>query len=429
MQAFKVGPDYLDPTYLTIASGRPCYNLDAWMADTEYARGLFVRATQDADVAIVEGVMGLFDGADVNSLSGSTAEMAITLDAPVILVVNVHGMARTLAALVKGFSEFEPELRVGGVIANHCGSARHTEGLAEALAHAKLPPLVGGITRGAFPALPSRHLGLVTATDAIVNTDLLDSLATALESHVSLDAVLAAAEQAPPLSAEIPGDVPQTCDRVRIGVAYDAAFHFYYQDNLEALERHGAEIVRFSPLSDDYLPDGLDAIYIGGGYPEEHAASLAANRSMMQSVREFATGGKPVYGECGGLMYLGEGIETLDGTYHELVGLVPVRTRMLERLRSLGYAEVTLRADSLFGPEGTVLRGHEFHYSELIDNPVGRPECNAVYETRKRRTDAVEHEGYQVGHVLVSYVHLHFASQPDAVKHFLSTIATCRTST
>ncbi len=420
VQTFKVGPDYLDPTYHSIVSGKPCYNLDGWMTNREYVRQLFIRSTADADIAVVEGVMGLFDGANPDDLEGSTAETALWLDAPVILVVNVHGLARSLAPIVKGYDEFEPGLELAGVVANWCGSTRHGEMLAVALEYSGLPELVGAIPRGAFPELPGRHLGLVTADSQILTSETVAALGEALERHADVGTLVEIAARAAPLQEAEQESGPSIRRRkVRLGVAYDAAFHFYYVDNLEALEEHGCELVRFSPLAEQTLPHRLDALYIGGGYPEEFAEQLATNKGMLESVRAFAATGKPIYGECGGLMYLSRGIETLEGRLHNLVGLLPARTRMLDRLKSLGYVETILAEDSLFGAKGSRLRGHEFHYSELLNDPAEDSAWKAIYRAKRRRSGAAVPEGYQNGRVLVSYVHMHFASRPEAVKHFI----------
>ncbi len=410
VQTFKAGPDFLDPTWLARASGRPCYNLDGWMCGRPYAENLLRRATCGADIAVIEGVMGLFDGAEPAALAGSTAELARWLDAPVLLVVNAHGMARSVAATISGFARFEPGVTVAGVIANSCGSERHAAWIAESLRAADLPPLMGTLPRGTLPSLPSRHLGLVAAPAA----PNFDEFADAAERHLAPDAILAMAQSAPPIAE--PESSPAASETtVRLGVAEDAAFYFYYPDNLEALEAAGAELVRFSPLSDPCLPAGLDGLYIGGGYPEEHAAALSANAGMLASVREFAASGRPVYAECGGLMFLSQGIETLDGVRHGMVGVLPVRTRMLPRRKALGYVETSPEQDSLFAGQGACMRGHEYHYSEIINSGDWRP----AYRLRRRRDASAVAEGFQRGRILASYVHLHFASYPDAARRFV----------
>lgn len=424
VQTFKVGPDFLDPTYLTLASDRPCYNLDGWMTNKAYVHSLFLEKAASADIAVIEGVMGLFDGSDPVDPAGSTAEIATWLDAPVLLVVNAHGVARSLAALVKGYSEFDPSLRVAGVVANHCGSERHGDWLAESLNAFGLPRAVATVPRSAFPGLPSRHLGLVTADARNVPEQLLEALGEALERYGRVDEILRIARSAPAISkTSVPLEKADKATRLRLGLAYDAAFHFYYRDNLEALEAHGCELVLFSPIRDKVLPEGLDGLYIGGGYPEEYAEALARNTTMLESVRRFAEEGKLVYAECGGLMYLANGIECGDAARHLLVGLLPQWTRMLDRRKALSYVEVTLTQDSLFGKQGERLRGHEFHYSELIGNATDDGGWNHPYSVKRRRSNAAISEGFQRGRVLASYVHAHFASRPSTVEHFVSACA------
>jgi cobyrinic acid a,c-diamide synthase len=424
VQTFKVGPDFLDPTYLSLASGRPCYNLDGWMTNEQYVRNLFLEKCADADIAVIEGVMGLFDGSDPVDSSGSTAEVAVWLDAPVLLVVNAHGVARSLAALVKGYAEFDPALTIGGIVANHCGSNRHGEWLKESLNAFGLPQAVAAVPRGAFPELPSRHLGLVTADARNVPERLLEALGEALESHSSVDEILRIARSASPLR-KIPTivETSENAKRLRLGLAYDAAFHFYYNDNLEALEAHGCEIVPFSPLQDKSLPERLDGLYFGGGYPEEYAEALAENAAMLESIRKFAEEGKLVYAECGGLMYLAQGIECRDERRHALAGLLPQWTRMLDRRKALSYVEVTLTRDSLLGKRSEVLRGHEFHYSELVGHPSEEGGWSRPYSVKRQRSDVSVFEGFQRGRVLASYVHAHFASRPGAVEHFVGACA------
>jgi cobyrinic acid a,c-diamide synthase len=421
IQTFKVGPDFLDPSYLTVASGRPCYNLDGWMTRKEYVLELFHRTTEDTDMAVIEGVMGLFDGSDPATSEGSTAEMACWLDAPVLLVVNVHGMARSLAAIVKGCVEFERNLRIVGIVANHSGSDHHKEWLAQSLESAFLPPLLGAIPRGTLPTLPSRHLGLITADSQNLSPKILDELADGLEKCISVDAIVQKARNALPLS--IPGptlEAKPRRKRVSVGMAYDKAFHFYYPDNLDEFTFQGCDLVRFSPLEDRELPKDLNGLYLGGGYPEEYAEALANNLEMLEAIRQFARKGLPVYAECGGLMYLTRGIETARGKRYSMVGLLPVWSRMLDCLKSLGYVEVTLTEDSLWGERGAVFRGHEFHYSELMGDPLEDGLWTSVYRLRHRRPKTLAAEGFQQGHVLATYIHLHWASLPETVGTFIN---------
>ena len=419
VQPFKVGPDFLDPTYLTRAAGRTCYNLDGWMTSREYIWQLFTRVSGDADIAIVEGVMGMFDGSDPENNSGSTAEIAAWLGAGTILVVNSHGLARSIAPLVKGFAEFDPSVKLVGVIANYAGSTRHRAWMEAALEAENLPPLFGAVTRDSLPKLPSRHLGLVTADPQTLPESVIDKLASACEEYLDIDAIIAAAAPSE-LSASDSSPVSKTKQPVRIGAACDAAFHFAYPDNLEALVDAGAEVVFFSPLEDERIPDGLGGLYFPGGYPELFAAKLAANKTMLASIRAFGDSGGVVFGECGGLMYLGQAIVDSDGTEHEMVGLAPVTTRKLDNLRTLGYVEVTFGEDCLWGSAGEKLRGHEFHYSEIVAEDFEAQGWHRVYSLSRRRNQEAQAEGFARGNMLVSYVHLHWASSPQAAAAFVN---------
>ncbi len=424
VQTYKVGPDYLDPGHLARVSGRPCYNLDSWMSDHDYLRDLLARTGRDADICLVEGVMGLFDGSSSTGLSGSSAEIAALLDIPVVLVVNSHGMARSVAALVAGYHNFEEQVRLAGVIANRCGSKRHVELLEEALAHAGLPGLVGAIPRDGLPQLSSRHLGLVSADEQQLSDDLINQLALAAERAVNLDLLLVNARTASSLrepSVRQQGEAASPS--VRLGVARDAAFQFYYADLFNQLEARGCEPVFFSPLEDGSLPAELDGIYLGGGYPEVYAGKLAANQGMLDAVRAFCASGKPVYAECGGLIYLTQGVEYAEQHY-PLVGELPVWTRMLEKRKTLGYVTATLTANSLFGDASTCFRGHEFHYSELIKEPTGSAGWQSVYQLTQNRGGQSRPEGYQRGNVLASYAHLNLASQPEALDSFVARLRT-----
>lgn len=419
VQTFKVGPDFLDPTYLAMASGRPCYNLDGWMTSCAYVRELFERTAADADIALVEGVMGLFDGASSTSLEGSTAEIARWLDTPVLLVVNAHGAARSVAATVKGFAEFEPGIRLAGVIANQCGTDRHRAVMAEALAAAGLPPLVGAVPRNSLPALPSRHLGLVTADKENLGPSILDRLADACAASIDFEQLAIGRADCKPASGVDAGGSVRPERNVRLGLARDAAFHFYYPDNLEVFERAGVQWVPFSPMSDARLPSDLHGLYFGGGYPELYAERLSENGSMLADVREFAASGRPVYGECGGMMYLGRSMTTLDGRRYPMAGIVPVETAMLQQLKTLGYTEISFATDSLWGPAGQICRGHEFHYSEIITEDGTSNGWHRAYTLQRRRGGAVA-DGFVKDNILASYVHLHWASRPQLVEQFVS---------
>nr|WP_320049996.1 cobyrinate a,c-diamide synthase [uncultured Desulfuromonas sp.] len=423
VQTFKVGPDYLDPGHLSRVSGRPCYNLDGWMCGRDYVTRLFAERSADADIAIIEGVMGLYDGSSPTCLDGSTAQIADWLQAPVALVVNSHGMARSLAALVHGYASFEPTITLAGIIANFCGSDSHATLLTQALQAANLPPLLGAVPRNALPALPSRHLGLVSATETQWNADLIQQLAAAAEQHLNLEHLLQQARKAPSLPPIPPAPpVKVVADgTVRLAIARDAAFQFYYQDLFDALEQRGVELVFFSPLEDKELPSNCNGLYLGGGYPEEHAEQLSINHTMLNSIRDFCNSGRPVYAECGGLMYLSQGLQKGEKSW-PFVGILPSWTRMRSRRKRLGYMEVTLQRPTLFGEVGTRLRGHEFHYSELCDDPLMHQGWETVYQARTNRDGALRDEGYSTMQILTSYVHLHISSSPESLDGVISAL-------
>jgi cobyrinic acid a,c-diamide synthase len=407
---FKCGPDYLDPTYHQLASGRASHNLDGWMMGREAVLESFVEGARDADVALIEGAMGLFDGASASSSEGSSAEIARWLDAPVLLVLDASGMARSVAAVAHGFAHFEPGLKLGGVFCNRVGSAGHLALLREACAQT---PVLGGMLKADSQQFKSRHLGLYAADAS--ETDLA-VWSERLRAHTDLDALLALARSAPPLtSAARPAAA--RARRCRIGIAQDAAFSFYYPYNLRLLTQLGAELVPFSPLADPTLPD-VDGLYIGGGYPELHARELAANTRLRDAVRAFAARGRPVYAECGGLMWLSDAIVTLDQERHSMLGLVAGAAVMQPRLGALGYVEVETARAGVLGPAGQRFRGHQFRYSRLeTDRPPSQ------YQLHTRRTSAQSQEGYGADNVLGSYVHAHWASNPAIAAHFVEACA------
>jgi cobyrinic acid a,c-diamide synthase len=368
-------------------------------------------------VAVVEGVMGLFDGYDGASEAGSTAQMAKWLGLPVLLVVDARAMARSAAALVHGFASFDPALDLAGVVFNRVGSAAHLEYLNQALSSLNGVRGFGGLPRDQELAIPERHLGLATAEDHPLDDAYLGHLADWLETHLDLPGLLEALPRLTLPEEPAPAATPPT---VRLGVARDRAFCFYYPENLELLASFGAELVPFSPLRDRELPADLHGIYLGGGYPELYAEQLAANAGLQQALKAGAAGGLPIYAECGGLMYLTREIRDLEGRAHPMAGVLPFTVRMLPRLKALGYREVTLTAPGLLGPAGTRVRGHEFHYSEIVGEPEG---VRRLYRLTPRRGGVAVSEGYGDRNVLASYVHLHFGSNPEVARHL---VASCR---
>ncbi|WP_394845590.1 cobyrinate a,c-diamide synthase [Pendulispora brunnea] len=416
---FKCGPDYLDPTYHARAIDAPSQNLDGWMMGHEAVRATFAHAARDADISLIEGVMGLYDGASPTGEEGSTAEIAKWLEAPVVLVVDAGGMARSIAALVGGFASFDPKLHVAAAIANRVGSRSHLDLLRRAL---RTPPILGGFPRDEEHAFAERHLGLRTADESALPASLLDHWAEQASSWFSLDALLALATSVLPVPVPVRVPMPATSG-CRIAIARDDAFHFYYADNLRRLESLGAELVPFSPMRDATLPDA-DGLYLGGGYPEVHAAALSANVAMREAVASFAQAGGPIYAECGGLMYLTQAIVTTDGERHPMVGLVPTEARMCAKLQALGYVEVETQTKTILGGAGSRFRGHQFRYSELSPEPP--PSIERVYSLRRRRGDETSREGFRIGNVIASYVHAHWASNPRIAASFVESCAAYR---
>jgi cobyrinic acid a,c-diamide synthase len=420
--AFKCGPDYLAPTYHARALGWPSHNLDGWMMGRNGVLATFKSVAAGADIAVLEGMMGLFDGATPVGDEGSTAEVAKWLEAPVIVVCDASGIARTVSAIAAGFARFDPATRVAGLVCNCVGSRGHLD-----LLRAARPeiPIVGGFPASDDLAFPERHLGLRSADSESIPDAAFDGWARLAAEWLDLDAIIDLARTAPALADTIEDDRRErAAGRCRIAVARDDAFHFYYEDNLRRLESLGAELVYFSPVA-DVRPPAADGFYFGGGYPEVLAPQLAGNRTMLEALREFAARGAPIYAECGGLMYLADAIRTLDGCEYHMAGLVPGVAVMRDRLQALGYVEVETRAASILGPAGLKFRGHQFRYSTL-ERHGGDRVVDEVYNVAPRWGRAPFTEGYRIANVLASYVHAHWASNPLTAEGLVASCAAQR---
>ncbi len=405
VQPFKCGPDFIDPGLHRLVTGRVSRNLDLWMAGESFSRATFARNSRGADLAVIEGVMGMFDGG-----VSSSGSLASALGVPTILVLDVRSMAESAAAIVKGFETLRPEAAPRGVILNRIASDRHLLLVREAIRSHCRAEVLGCLPRSLDFAIPSRHLGLFTGDEAPIGPEAIGLLADTVIEHVDLAKILNLAKETS--ETDCP-DLPVAPERLcRIGVARDQAFCFYYEDNFDLLMEAGAELVFFSPLTDERLPENLDGIYLGGGYPELHARQLRDNLSMRAALREWIERDGPVYAECGGFMYLTEGIEGQDGEFCPMVGAFPVKAKMQDKRASLGYREVKTEAESCFGPPGTILRGHEFHYSTIEEMPahIGR-----IYSVNNGAR-----EGYSYRNTLGGYLHLHFGSAPSAVREFVN---------
>ena len=479
VQPYKVGPDYIDPAFHQAATGRVSRNLDSWLLPPETLLRLFYRQAPAADgLSVIEGVMGLFDGQGTGS-TGSTAHVASLLEAPVVLLLNGEGMSLSAAALVSGYAGFRPHpdlarARVAAVLINRVSGPAHYAILRQCIEEFTGIPCLGWMPKNAFPPLPSRHLGLIPAGETAGLAEYLDVLAAAAEKTLDIPALAKLAHSAPPLAARkeeprllhstpCPGfssvshvpSVPPSpicrpgppARRIRIGIARDEAFSFYYQDNLDLLEELGARLVPFSPLRDRHLPDSLDGMYLGGGFPEVFAPELEANLELRLRLAEALESGLPAYAECGGMLYLcstlavpardegacasravperdggacaSRAVPERDGAHiperHAMVGFFPEQAEMTTRLQPFGYITVTLRRDTLLGPAGTQFRAHEFHYSRLL---APEPAAPPVFEAEKP-DGRVWAGGLCKKNVLAMFPHLHFYSCPQAAANFV----------
>ncbi|MEV6201197.1 cobyrinate a,c-diamide synthase [Streptomyces sp. NPDC051771] len=405
----KVGPDYIDPGYHALATGRPGRNLDAYMCGTELVAPLFAHGARGCDLAVVEGVMGLYDGAAGQGELASTAQVAKLLRAPVVLVVDASSQSRSVAALVHGFASWDPEVRLGGVILNKVASDRHETLLREALEESGVPVL-GVLRRAPAVATPSRHLGLIPVAER--QAQAVEAVAAQAEQVLAgcdLEGLLALARSAPPLSTTewSPSVVaPPAGGRPVVAVAGGAAFTFSYAENAELLTAAGAEVVTFDPLRDEALPEGTRGLVIGGGFPEMYAAELAANEPLRKAVAELAASGAPVAAECAGLLYLAR---SLDGT--PMCGVLDADARMSERL-TLGYRDAVAVGDSVLAAAGTRVRGHEFHRT-VIEPGAGALAAWGLRQPEPRV------EGFVLGGVHASYVHTHWAGAPGVAARFV----------
>ncbi len=424
VQPFKVGPDYLDPTYHTLASGLPCRNLDSWMLSKGAMKALFRRAAFNADLSLIEGVMGLYDGRGGEGEVGSTAEVAKLLKAPVLLVLDVGKLSRSAAAMALGYKAYDPDLPLAGFILNQVGSERHLRWVREAIEEATRLPVLGYLPKAMAAELPKRHLGLVPAGEAPELARSLEHIRLQVEATFDLEAILSVAREAHPLiGAEEEGIFPEREPkaRVTIAIAQDPAFGFYYQDNLDLLEAWGAKLHAVSPLKDRTLPEDVQGLYLGGGFPELYAEPLEANEAFRQSVREAALAGMPIYAECGGLMYLSEGIVTFEGRRHHMVGLIPGWSAMQRRKAKMGYVVAEALRSAILLKQGQKVRAHEFHWSELPG-----PKEEAAYRILEPEGRLEGFVAGRQGNILGSYLHLHFGSDPALAQQFVLACARWR---
>jgi cobyrinic acid a,c-diamide synthase len=419
VQPYKCGPDYIDPGWLAFAASRPCRNLDVWMLSDEAVRETLARGSAGADVAVIEGVMGLFDGARFDSSAHSTADIGAKLGAPVLLVVDISGAGRSVAATALGFARFDPAMPVAAVALNLAGSEGHARGCTEAIAEVAGLPTLGWLPRSPELALPERHLGLQLAAENERRASVLSAAADAVAERFDLDAILRLAHSAAPMREIAPsGCAPAPADAPVLAIARDAAFSFYYEDDLDLLAAEGVRLAPFSPVAADRLPKGASGVYLGGGYPELYAREIAANVDLWREVRALHARGAPILAECGGFMALTEALIDGDGVRHPMASLVPGVARMTSKLAALGYREATALSDSPLAPAGAILRGHEFHFSvwDIAEPPSPAWRVQGPYLR----------EPMSMGHaergLIASYLHIPLAQRPELAPRLAGTL-------
>jgi cobyrinic acid a,c-diamide synthase len=414
VQPFKIGPDFIDPSHHTKICEGTSRNLDSWMCEDVAVQEIFTRAAAAADISVIEGVMGLFDGYGPDNDRGSTAHVARLLEAPIVLVIDAQRMATSAAAVALGCRDFDKQLTIAGVIFNNVGGARHYDWLRKVLETRTGMTAFGYLSLDPALKIAERHLGLVPAAEREPTQAFYQRLGNQIQGNVDIDAILESARRAPQLRAPSMAifRARESPRKVRIGVAYDRALNFYYQENLDLLSCLGAEIVRFSLLDDEEIPGDLQGLYLGGGFPEMFAGDIASRHAMKQSIRSFHRSGGVVYAECGGLMVLCEALIDSEGRRHEMVGLVPGETVMRRDKLSLGYVEVEPLQDTIIGKKGERYRGQTFHYSVLEKRrfePI----------LKLRHGSSTSMDGYASGRLFATFVHAHFAGCPQLAQHLV----------
>ena len=431
---FKIGPDFIDPGLHRFILGTASHNLDTWMLSSNKVKELYNSVSKGFDLSIVEGVMGLYDGASGRSEEGSSAHIAKLLGLKVLLVVNARSMARSVAALIKGFIEFDPQVEFLGVILNNVGSKNHKELLFEAIEPLGLD-FIGSLSRDPNIILPSRHLGLVTAEENPFSDEFKENLFNWISSGVDIDCLykklakskkgkvfdlIKKDEKEQPVSVK----VKKIKKTKRLAVSWDKAFCFLYQANLNILKKLGVKIEFFSPLKDKRLPPKTKGLYLCGGYPELYAKELSRNVELLQTIKEFIEDNGRVYAECGGMIYLSQGIRTKEKVF-KFSSILPFWTKMSERLSALGYREVKFLKDCFIANKGTITRGHEFHYSFIDIEEEKKKEAldeMNIYEVFDRKGKKIATKGFLYKSCLASYVHLHFLSNIELCEKFVTSL-------
>lgn len=417
IQGYKIGPDYIDPSYHSNATGKPSRNLDRWLLG-RHLKSLFYQSAI-GQWAVIEGVMGMFDGMSGTDGFGSTADISKELNAPVILIIDAASMARSAAALVYGFNNFDPDVKLAGVIINQVKSPMQEKMIKDALEEMNLA-VIGSIPREMNLKLNERHLGLIPVGEKSLEEDYMKNLADLIIKYVDLEQLEKIMEKAPGQETLDQENTLSQKSREKkltigpnIGIAWDEAFLFYYQDALDLAKVYGFNLIPFSPLHDPDLPQDLDGLWLGGGFPELHLDKLSRNQSIMEAIRKFARSGKPIYAECGGYMYLGETIRDFNSNSYPVAGLIPMVSEMTSRLQNMGYRQGVFQTNNFLGPKGTTVHGHEFHYSQVSYK------TDPPYAYQLFKGDSADRlEGFARDNIVASYLHLHFGGHPELLEHW-----------
>jgi cobyrinic acid a,c-diamide synthase len=413
---FKKGPDYIDAGWLALAAGRPCYNLDTFLLDADLIRRSFCSHAAPGSLAVVEGNRGLYDGIDLDGAT-STAELAKLLQAPVVMCLDCTKTTRTMAAVISGCVRFDPAVKIHGVILNRVAGSRHESILRRSIEHYSGVPVIGAVPKLGRQIFPERHMGLVPTPEHGWAADSIQSISRVASQHIDLDALLCLAREAPLISGFCPpldfnGPTGQRVTgqpaSARIGILKDSAFQFYYPENIEALEAAGAEVLFISPLRDGHLPE-IDALYVGGGFPETHAQELAENKEFSARLRSLVDDGLPVYAECGGLMYLGNEL-VIEGRSFPMAGVLPLSFGLFKRPQGHGYTVVTVEGENPYYPIGAEIRGHEFHYSRVLS--WSGTENDLVFRMQRGVGIHGDRDGIAFKNVLATYTHIHALGNP-----------------
>ncbi|MGD6830771.1 cobyrinate a,c-diamide synthase [Sutcliffiella halmapala] len=414
VQGFKCGPDYIDTSYHTAVTGRRSRNLDSWMLDEAIVKEIVQIGSEGADISVMEGVMGFYDGKNPKTNEGSTAEISIITDSRVLLVVDCSSMARSAAAIVKGFQSLSPEVNIVGVVANKVGGKGHFQLIKEAVEQECHIPVIGYLNREMDISMPERHLGLIPTIERGDLDALFERLGELVEETIDIDLLYQLAKTTT-LKVEESGIFTQRPPKgVKIAVAYDRAFNFYYQENLELLQAYGAELVYFSPLKGEALPVGVQGLYLGGGFPEEYVDILASQIRVKESIRNAVLEGIPTFAECGGFMYLCDALITVDGRKQPMAGIIAGEVTMQKKLAAIGYREVCAEHENSLMTKGDKAKGHEFHYSTFLPGE----DHQFAYETKGTR--GKQKDGYVSGNLVAGYTHIHFASNPKLVENWIN---------